>query len=71
MTSPASPQRADGVLLGAVIGSLLDTYKPEGVGIWLNSPNRNLDGRPLDLIAAGEGDRVLVEADRLAGGPTG
>ncbi len=67
----ASPQPSHGRMLGAVIGSLLDTYKPEGVGIWLNSPNRNLDGRPLDLIAAGEGDRVLVEADRLAGGPTG
>ena len=56
--------------LGVIIASLLDTYKPEGVGIWLNSPNRNLGGRPLDLIAAGDGGRVLAEADRLSGGPT-
>ncbi len=55
--------------LGLIIESLLDTYKPEGVGIWLQSWNRNIGGRPLDLIAAGEGERVLVEADRLAGGP--
>lgn len=66
----ASPQRADGVLLGAVIGSLLDTYRPMGVGIWLNSWNHNLAGRPLDIIAAGAGERVLAEADRLAGGST-
>lgn len=56
--------------LGVIIASLLDTYKPEGVGIWLTSPNRNLGGRPLDLIAAGDGGRVLAEADRLSGGPT-
>ena len=65
------PAPTNGQILGAVIGALLDTYKPEGVGIWLTSPNRHLDGRyPLDLIAAGDGYRVLVEADRLAGGPT-
>ncbi len=55
--------------LGLIINSLLDTYKPEGVGIWLQSWNRNIGGRPLDLIAAGEGEWVLAEADRLAGGP--
>lgn len=63
------PGPSQGQLLGAVIGSLLDTYKPEGVGIWLNSRNRNLGGRPLDLIAAGDAALVLAEADRLAGGP--
>lgn len=57
-------------MLSAVIGSLSDTYRPEGVGIWLNSRNRNLGNeRPIDLIRRGEAERVLAEADRLAGGP--
>jgi uncharacterized protein (DUF2384 family) len=55
--------------LGEVIEGLLDTYKPFGVGIFLVSPNRSLDGRrPIDLIAEGESARVLDLADRLAGG---
>ncbi|MCW2899969.1 MAG: hypothetical protein JWO67_2234 [Streptosporangiaceae bacterium] len=53
-----------------VIRSLSDSYTPEGVRIWLNSPNRNLGGdKPIDLIRRGEEDRALEEADRLAGGP--
>lgn len=60
---------AQGCDLGAVIESLLDTYKPLGVGIWLLSQNRNLNGRrPLDLICEGNPGPVLDEADRLAGG---
>lgn len=56
--------------LTLVIERLADTYKPEGIDVWLDSPNRNLDGRrPLDLINEGEWQRVLDEADRLAGGP--
>lgn len=57
-------------LLSAILNSLSDTYRPEGVGIWMNSPNRNLGGeRPIDLVRRGEAERVLAEADRLAGGP--
>jgi hypothetical protein len=56
--------------LGSVVSALLDTFKPVGVGIWLDSYNRKLGGRPLDLIKAGEASRVLDEATRLAGGPT-
>lgn len=56
-------------MLSAVMGSLSDTYKPEGVGIWLNSRNRNLGNeRPIDLMRRGEGERVLAEADHLSGG---
>ncbi len=70
MTALAPRPSAEGRQLGLIIGSLLDTYRPEGVGIWLNTPNRNLGGRrPLDLIAEGGGERVMGEADQLAGGP--
>lgn len=59
-------------LLSAILNSLSDTYRPEGVGIWMNSPNRHFDGdRPIDLVRRGEAERVLAEADRLAGGPFG
>jgi uncharacterized protein (DUF2384 family) len=62
--------KSEDPMLSAIIGSLSDTYRPEGVGIWLNSPNRRLDDRrPLDLIRDGQAERVLAEADRLAGGP--
>jgi hypothetical protein len=48
---------------------LAEVYKPEGVEIWLNSPNRNLSGnRPAELIAQGWGKDVLREAERLAHG---
>jgi hypothetical protein len=56
-------------MLDRVRASLGDTYKPEGVDIYLRSRNRNLSGRtPLELIANGDGQQVLDEADRLAGG---
>lgn len=59
-------------LLSAILNSLSDTYRPEGVGIWMNSSNRNFGGeRPIDLVRRGEAERVLAEADRLAGGPLG
>lgn len=55
-----------------LIGSLLDTYRPEGVLIWLSSSNRNLNHRtPRELMATGSGDdwaQLLNEADRIAGG---
>lgn len=69
MTAAFGDPSAKGRQLGVIIGILLDTYQPEGVGIWLNSPNRNLDGRkPLDLINEGNGQRVLDEARRIEGG---
>ena len=53
----------------ALIDSLLDTYRPEGVLIWLTSGNRNLGGySPRQMIAEGEWEPLLDEADRLAGG---
>lgn len=52
-----------------LVESLLDTYRPEGVLIWLTSGNRNLGGySPRQMIADGDWDHLLDEADRLAGG---
>lgn len=53
-----------------LIGSLLDTYKPEGVLIWLTSGNRNFGGySPRQMMRDGDWQPLLDEADRLAGGP--
>lgn len=54
-----------------LIDSLLDTYSPVGVSIWLSSPNRHLGDRPSELMARGDWQPLLDEADRLAGGPLG
>lgn len=52
-----------------LIDALLDTYRPEGVLIWLTSGNRNLGGySPRQLMAEGEWQPLLDEAERLAGG---
>lgn len=52
-----------------LIESLLDTYRPEGVLIWLTSGNSRLGGySPRDLIRDGEWQALLYEADNLAGG---
>ena len=47
---------------------LRETYTEDGVRLWINSCNTNLDGeRPLDLLGRGEDDRVLQEVERLSG----
>ena len=52
-----------------LVDSLLDTYKPEGVLIWLNSGNRNFGGySPRQMIHDGDWQPLFDEADRLAGG---
>ncbi len=51
---------------------LSETYTEVGVEIYLRSRNRWLDGaRPIDLINAGEGRRVLDIAETLAAGAFG
>ncbi|MCZ2807599.1 DUF2384 domain-containing protein [Modestobacter sp. VKM Ac-2983] len=53
-----------------VIEELSDVYRPEGVEIWLHSPQRALQGRrPLDVLKTGEFQTVLKLVQRLAGGP--
>lgn len=52
-----------------LIEILGDAYTDEGIEIWLNSRNRNLDHqRPVDLLQEGRFDEVLAEARRLTGG---
>lgn len=50
-----------------IVRELRSAYTDEGVRIWLNARNRNLDRqRPIDLLIAGEFDVVLAEAERVA-----
>ena len=49
--------------------ALNDLYLPEGVELWLHSPNSLLNHRrPLDLIEAGYGDEVLAAIESIATG---
>lgn len=50
----ASPTRAE------VVEAASELYRPDGLAIWMRSPNPMLDGRsPDELVEAGEGERVL------------
>ncbi len=58
-------------LLGVhyLVQRLRDVYQPEGVEIWLHARNREFDSqRPLDLLIAGEYERVLAAVERLSDG---
>jgi hypothetical protein len=58
-------------LLGVhyLVQRLRDVYQPEGVEIWLHARNREFGGQPpLDLLVAGEYERVLAAVERLADG---
>jgi len=58
-------------LLGVhyLVQRLRDVYQPEGAEIWLHARNREFDGqRPLDLLIAGEYERVLAAVERLFDG---
>lgn len=49
-----------------------EVFTPEGVDIWLRSPNRSLNNAtPLQFIAAGDTDRVLQLLAQLADGAFG
>lgn len=52
-----------------LVSELREVYTDEGIHIWLQSRNRNLNGRrPLDLLGAGQIDEVLDEVQRVVGG---
>lgn len=52
-----------------IIERLREVYTPEGADIWLHGRNRGLDGeKPIDLLRAGEFERVLAAIERLASG---
>lgn len=69
-TSKPTGVRAQRLLdVQLIVRLLSDTYTREGIRIWLNSRNRNLDlRRPIDLLEQGDIDAVLDEANRIAGG---
>lgn len=52
-----------------IISTLSETYRQQGISIWLNAPNRNLKGEiPRVLMEAGRGAEVLEAAQRIEGG---
>jgi hypothetical protein len=53
--------------VGEVVQRLAGVARPLTVASWLTAPNPSLGGRrPVDALAAGEVDEVLLVADRLA-----
>jgi transcriptional regulator with XRE-family HTH domain len=53
--------------LGTIIALLRDAYTDQGIALWLHSRNRNLGlRRPIDLLAEGEYDAVVREAESVA-----
>lgn len=67
---PEGPKRDRLLEIQYVVGELADVYKPEGVEIWLHSPQRLLEGRrPMDALKSGDFELVLGLVHRLAGGP--
>jgi hypothetical protein len=71
-TGAHRPQNgARDALLGLryVVKLLRDVYRPEGVEIWLHSPNAELDGRrPIDLLHGRDFAAVLQAIERLRTG---
>lgn len=63
---------AEAACFRQLIAALSEVYRPEGVLIWLGSPNRHLDGKsPRDLISNGSEDdwaALLNEGHRIAEG---
>jgi hypothetical protein len=48
---------------------LRDSYTAEGANIWIHGRNRDLGGeKPIDLLAAGQFERVLAAVERLGAG---
>jgi hypothetical protein len=46
-----------------------EVYRPEGVDIWYDAPNRLLNNAsPRQFVEAGDADRVLEVLDQLASG---
>lgn len=67
---PDAPARDRLLELKYVVEQLGDVYEPEGIQIWLHSPQRKLDGkRPVDCLREGQFERVLRAVEFLAGGP--
>jgi hypothetical protein len=62
-TSAIRPRAAERLHdLREVVLMLAETLTPRGVGQWLRARNRLLKGRPLDLLAGGQFERVRQAA---------
>lgn len=60
------------VTIEQVIAAVGEVYKPEGVAIWLDAPNRSLhNATPRQYVEAGDGAQVLALIERLTGGAFG
>lgn len=52
-----------------ILERLRDVYTAEGADIWVHGRNRDLGGeKPIDLLAAGQFERVLAAVERLGAG---
>jgi hypothetical protein len=52
-----------------ILERLRDVYTAEGADIWIHGRNRGLSGeKPIDLLAAGQFERVLAAVERLSAG---
>jgi hypothetical protein len=57
------------VTIEQVVAAASEIYKPEGVAIWLDAPNRALhNATPRQYVDAGDGDQVLAVIERLTTG---
>lgn len=52
-----------------ILERLRDVYTAEGTDIWIHGRNRDLGGeKPIDLLSAGQFERVLTAVERLSAG---
>jgi len=68
---PSAPGEAKDRLLELhyILERLRDVYTAEGADIWIHGRNRDLGGeKPIDLLAAGQFERVLAAVERLGAG---
>ena len=67
-TAPRGTSRERLLDVQFIVEELRSVYTDEGIDIWLRARNRNLGGqRPIDLLTAGEVERVVEEAQRISG----
>jgi hypothetical protein len=62
----------DCVTIEQVAEAVSEVYKPEGVTIWLDAPNKWLhNATPRQYVEAGDGDKVLALIEMLTTGSFG
>ena len=67
-TVPAGVKAQRLLDLQYIVRELRTAYTDEGVRIWLNARNRNLQRRrPIEMLIEGHFDDVLEQAERVSG----